>query len=61
MRLFDSHGRQVAHEQLEVSNPPVVVNMKSTGVFIIHAVSGGSTVKKPITYMGGNIEYQIEF
>jgi hypothetical protein len=35
--------------------------MKSTGVFIIHAESAGKEIKKPLTYLSGNLEYYIEF
>jgi hypothetical protein len=62
IRLFDSHGRQVAREQYEVGKAPAVVQMKSSGVFVIHAESQGQVTKKePITYVTGNMEHYIEF
>ena len=62
LRLFNSKGDQVAREHLEAERPPIVINMKETGVFIIHAEAEGmKTIKEPITYHSGNIEHYIEF
>jgi hypothetical protein len=61
IRLFDSRGRQVAHEPYETGKPPVVVDMKSTGIFVIHAEGAGVLKKEPVTYPGGNIDYYIDF
>jgi hypothetical protein len=60
-RLFDGSGRQCAHDVYCLGQSPAVVRMKSTGVFIIHAESAGKEIKKPITYLSGNLEYFIEF
>ena len=67
IRLFDSQGRQVTRENYELGRAPVIVQMTSSGVFVVRAVSVGSaltpskTFKEPITYVGGNMEYYIEF
>jgi hypothetical protein len=61
IRLFDSNGRQVAREQWEIGKPPAVVQMKSSGIFVIHADNGEKTIKEPITFVRGNIEHCIEF
>jgi hypothetical protein len=62
IRLFNSKGEQIAREPYEVGKAPAVVYMKSSGVFIVHAASDGqTTVKEPVTYVGGNMEYFIEF
>jgi hypothetical protein len=61
IRVFDSHGRQLDRQHYEVGKAPAVVTMKSTGIFIVHAVSGNTTIKEPITYAGGNLNYYIEF
>jgi len=68
IRLFDCTGNQIAREQYEVGKSPAVVNMKSSGVFVVHAVFVGAglapartTIKEPMAYHSGNLEYYIEF
>ena len=61
IRLFYSQGSQLARVQYEVGKAPAVVNMKSSGVFVVHAVSSDKTVKEPITYVNGNLDHYIEF
>jgi len=59
-RLFDSDGRQLVREFYRPGSV-TVVRMKTTGIFILHAVSASKTIKVPISYIGGNKEYFIEF
>ena len=61
IRLFDSRGRQVGREYYEVGKNPAVIQMKSTGIFIVHATNGNQTIKEPITYIGGNLDYYLRF
>ena len=61
-RLFDSKGREIAFENYEVGKEAAVVEMKSTGVFVLQATSEGKeSVKEPLHYHGGDVEYFIEF
>ena len=68
IRLFHSNGAQIDRVMYEVGKPPVVVQMKSSGVFIVHATRVGAghalpekTIKEPITYIRGTLEYFIAF
>jgi len=61
IRLFDSAGREIAHEKYELGKAPVVVQMSRSGIFIVRAVNGDKTYKEPLTFVNGNIEYYIEF
>ena len=61
IRLFDSQGRQTGHEHYIVGGSPAVMDMKRSGVYVVHAVSADRTIKEPLTYMGENLEYHIKF
>ena len=61
IRLFDSHGREIAHDHYETEKEPFVVQMKRSGVFVVHAVAGNKTIKEPLTFVRDNIEHYIEF
>jgi len=68
IRLFDSQGRQIARENYETEKPPVIIQMKHSGVFIVHAEFVGAglapaqtKIKDPIAYPGGVFEHYIEF
>jgi hypothetical protein len=61
VRVFDTDGSQIFYSDYESGKPPLIVSVRSVGVYIIHAESIRKTVKKPLPYLGGNIEYFIEF
>jgi hypothetical protein len=61
IRLFDSHGRQTGHKHYEAGNSPAVMDMKRSGIYVVYAASADKTIKEPLTYMGENLEYHIEF
>lgn len=61
IRIFDSAGRQIAHEKYKVENIPVVVTMNRTGIYVVRAVSEEKTVKNNFAYTGGDVPYFIIF
>jgi len=61
IRLFDSAVRQIAHQQYEIEKSAVIVSMKRSGVYVVHAVSDAKTIKESLTFVNGNIDYYIEF
>jgi len=61
IRVFNTNGNQIFCADYEEGKPPLIVSVQYTGVYIIHAVSSKKTVKNPLPYFGGNIEYFIEF
>ena len=61
-RIFDSQGRQIAKDIFDSQYIDFIsIPMKSSGVFIIHAVYRDKSIKEPITYYSGVLEYCIEF
>jgi len=62
IHLFDSNGRQIDNALYEVGKSPFIVQMKSSGVFIVHAVSEGKpAIQNPLTFVSGSLDYFIEF
>jgi hypothetical protein len=63
IRLFAANnGEQLARDFYEVGKEPIVIQMKSTGIFVLNAESPGKKTKKePLAYNGGNMEHYIEF
>ena len=63
IRLFDCDSIQIARQHYEVGKYPVIVSMKSSGEYIVHALNYSSqkTLQSPLIYKGGNLEYYIEF
>ena len=60
--LFNNRGNQVAHDSYENGNRPIVVNMKSTGIFVLQATSADDTkMTQTLTYLGGNIHCKVDF
>ena len=62
VKVFNADGSQIFHSDYEANRKtPLIVSVRSTGVYIIHAESTKKIVKKPLPYFGGNLEYFIEF
>ena len=61
IRLFDAGGAQIARINYEIGKEPAIVQMTRSGIFIVHAVGETRTIKDPITFVNGNLEYYIEF
>ena len=62
VRVFNTDGSQILSADYESNRKtPLIVSVRSVGVYIIHAESAKKTVKKPLPYFGGNLEYFIEF
>ena len=61
--LITNEPKRIAREHYEVGKAPAIVYMKSSGVFVVHALnySSQNTMELPLTYAGGNMECYIEF